>query len=152
MATSVGTAVLFEFRRDGKTTQHIVTPESANPANGQIVPVNLVTRQLSATEPRRSWKIREASVVSKGDTYGHIVPISDPGEAMREGASRAQFLITFFEGLSLGGWKLYKTPVAIEMTGDDVAEIAEHKTPQALIRRMVNARLEAGFDKSFWAE
>lgn len=150
MAKSVGVALYLEFRREENTQQFLFTPEVVSPESGKVVNMYFISRQVSAANPRRSWRFRECPTVSKGDAYGNIAPISDPQAALAVAAERVEFVQSYLSSMESGGWTLYKMPLAIEMTGEDALKIEKRESPAALVRRLVNARAAADFDESFW--
>ncbi|NBT76272.1 MAG: hypothetical protein EBT15_09965 [Betaproteobacteria bacterium] len=144
MSKSVAKSLYLEFRRETHTAQVILTPPTNNPVSGKFEPAHVLNRQISENHPRRPWKF-----------YTSDNP-SDLGLAptMEEGATRslpiANELSSFFSGFYAGGWALYQTPLVVEMSQDDLNAIASKETPNALIRRVLRARTEAGFSEELW--
>lgn len=145
-AKSVAKTLYLEFRRENHTAQVILTPPINNPITGKFESAHVLNRQISESNPRRPWKF-----------YTSDNP-SDLGFAatMEEGAKRSLPIVnelsSFFSGFYAGGWTLYQTPLVIEMSQDDLTAIAGKETPNALIRRVIRARTEAGFSEDLWNE
>jgi len=143
-AKSVAKSLYLEFRRENHTAQVILTPPINNPVAGKFEPAHVLNRQISDANPRRPWKF-----------YTSDNP-SDLGFAttLEDGAKRSLPIVnelsSFFSGFYAGGWALYQTPLVIEMSQDDLTAIASKETPNALIRRVVRARTEAGFSEELW--
>jgi hypothetical protein len=139
-----GKALYVEFRKEGYTYQFILTPE-AN-FNGQFYPVHFVRRNMNAWQARKNWSI---------DSTRHLVaPPSDAmgdfSQASKEEADEAsllklQFVKTTLSDLFYKEWKVFQTPIAVEVTYEDLDIIAQKKTPQALIRRIQRSRVHFGF-------
>lgn len=146
VSKSVAKSLYLEFRRENHTAQVILTPPTNNPVSGKFESAHVLNRQISDANPRRPWKF-----------YTSDNP-SDLGLAatMEDGAKRSLPIVnelsSFFSGFYAGGWALYQTPLVIEMSQDDLTAIASKETPNALIRRVIRARTEAGFSDSLWDE
>jgi hypothetical protein len=141
---SVAKSLYLEFRRENHTAQVILTPPTNDPVSGKFESAHVLNRQISDANPRRPWKF-----------YTSDNP-SDLGFAstLEEGAQRSLPIVnelsSFFSGFYAGGWKLYQTPLVIEMSQDDLTSIASKETPNALLRRVLRARTEAGFSEDLW--
>jgi len=147
-----GTGLYLEFRRDTYTNQFILIPQFLSPLERKVMNVTLIHRQVTKDNPKKPWKFRreDSSVTSPRDvdaTTG-LIKRTMPLEAAFQEATHdlAQWNL-YMQAMASGGWTLYKTPIGIEYTAIDLKEIAKLETPQALMRRVENARVESGFDK-----
>ena len=142
---ALATALYLEFRRENHTAQIILTPPTFNSVKDKYEKTFVLNRQISDENPRRAWKF-----------YTSENP-ADLGfsASAEEGAGRAlpilNELSSFFSGFYAGGWELHLKPVAVEMSQDDLNDFSEGNTPNALIRRILRARTEAGFPEDLWA-
>jgi len=149
-ANTQGRALYLEFRRDGYTNQFIFTPEISDPVTKTVIPLGLLSRQISATNPRRQWRHRFSSVESTLDPSGRTFLHLAVTQAVEQAAQRVDVFLSYINSMHLGGWTLYRQPLAVEVSAMDVADFAAQNTPNALIRRVDRARAEANFDKSYW--
>ena len=144
--SALAVALYLEFRRENHTAQIILTPPTFNPVKDKHEKTFVLNRQISDENPRRAWKFYTSENTA------------DLGFAltMEEGVGRAlpilNELSSFFSGFYAGGWELHQKPVAVEMSQDDLNDFSEGNTPNALIRRILRARTEAGFPEELWAD
>lgn len=144
MSKSVAKCLYLEFRRENHTAQVILTPPVDNPVAGKFESAHVLNRQVSDANPRRPWKFYTSS---NPNDLGLAATAED-------GAKRSLPIVnelsSFFSGFYAGGWALYQTPLVVEMSQDDLSTIANKETPNALIRRVLRARTEAGFSEDLW--
>jgi hypothetical protein len=142
----VGNALYMEMRRGRDTSQVLVIPPMMNPITGMRQKMVLLTRNIDPTVQRRSWRFYS----SKAD------PIMEPEMnyevAVDLAAPLVREIASFLSGYAAGEWLMYKTPLMVEMTTDDLMDIADTKTPNALLRRVLVARKEGGFTDSLFNE
>jgi hypothetical protein len=139
MANSLATALYLELRRGKETSQVIIAPQVYNPIVDKTQKSTIITRQISELVPKRSWRyyqLKNTPMIEKGDdverTISNISPLIEE-------------LSPFLVGYVSGGWTLFHTPIAVEMSSADLDDIANSKTPAAFIRRLMKARTEAKF-------
>jgi hypothetical protein len=139
MADSLGTALYFEMRRGPSTSQIIITPQIFNPVTEVTQKPNILTRQISATTPKRAWRYYEFV----------NVPVLEKTEDMERTFANLNLILSeaspFLVGYVSGGWLIVERPLAIEVSLADLDDIAATKTPAAFIRRMLRSRAEAGY-------
>ena len=143
----VGKAAYFEFRKAGWTVQMIFMPDGHTPI-GAYVPFTAYRRQISADAPRKSWKTMSA--VSE-PWHGARPPVADDSANMF-GLSRFEFADSGLMNLSSRGWKLYKQPVIVEVTSQDMDDVRVGKTPYKVIARITRSRRVLGFGEELFAQ
>ena len=141
---ALGTALYLELRRGAQTSQVILSPQVYNPVTDKTQKGTIITRQISETNPKRSWRYYEfksTPLLEKTEdverTIATIKPLLDE-------------VSPFFVGYVSGGWELFQTPIAVELSSADLDDLAQTKTPSALIRRLVRARAEAGYPEELF--
>lgn len=147
MATkkNVGYALYMETRLDEATSQAILIPSHMNTAKGSVENAVVLTRQISETNPRRSWKYYKTTA------HAELGKAADITDATARSTSTLRELSPFFAGWSMGGWSFFEpkpgdtSMLVIELSQDDLNDLGTEKTPQALIRRIMRSREEAGF-------
>lgn len=141
---SAGKALYVEFRKAGYTYQFILTPEAT--FNGQFYPVHFLRRNMNAWQSRKNWAIDATRHLATPpvDESGNFAPASEE-EAKSLGELKLTFVKTVLSDLFYKEWKVFKNPIAVEVTYEDLDIIAQKKTPQALIRRIQRSRVEFGF-------
>lgn len=143
-SNALATALYLEMRRGTQTSQVIVTPQVYNPVTDKTQKGTIITRQISEANPKRSWRYYEfknTPVLEKTSDVERTVSVIKP---LLDEAS------PFFVGYVSGGWELFQTPIAVELSSADLDDLASTKTPAALIRRLVRARGEAGYPEELF--
>lgn len=147
-----GTGLYLEFRRENYTNQFILIPQFLSPLERKVMNVTMMHRQVTKDNPKKPWKFRrEDSNVTAArdiDPLTGLIKRTMPLEVAFNEATHdlAQWNL-YMQAMTSGGWALYKTPIGIEYTTIDLRDIAKFDTPGALMRRLDNARIEAGYDK-----
>ena len=144
MTKNVGTSLYLELRNSYRTAQVLIVPPVKNPLAESHEPMRVLTRQISSTSPRRSWRFYTSP--ARIDA----LPTEDVTVASLSVLPLINDIAPFLSGFSNGGWELYKTPLAVQMSTDDIAEVASGNTPNALLRRVLRSRQEAGYDESLF--
>ena len=141
---ALGTALYLELRRGVQTSQVILSPQVYNPVTDKTQKGTIITRQISETNPKRSWRYYEfksTPLLEKTEdverTIATIKPLLDE-------------VSPFFVGYVSGGWELFQTPISVELSSADLDDLAATKTPSALIRRLIRARAEAGYPEELF--
>lgn len=153
--TIAGHAVYLEFRKGPMTTQVIVMPEGRG-TSGHTIPMTMYRRRLSPAQPRKTWKIFASAVsgpiapsMTTSLTTGSI-PV--PVDFKLEAARRLSFTDSLFTGLAANNWKLFKTPIVVEVEAKDLDEARAGKTPYKIIGRILKVRKSLGFPKELFGE
>lgn len=144
MTKAVGKALYLELRKGYRTAQIIVIPGFAESSTSPSVPMQVLTRQISATHPRKSWKFYSSNVPT------NIYKTDEVQLGISQTVPFMQDIEHYFRGFADANWDLYKAPVAVELTYDDIREVSTHNTPQAFMRRLNRARVGAGYDESLF--
>lgn len=147
-----GTGLYLEFRRSTYTNQFILIPQFLSPLERKVMNVTMIHRQVTKDNPKKPWKFRREETAVSGtrdiDPATGLIKRTMPLEvAFQEAAHDLATYNLHMQAMINGGWTLYQTPLGIEYTDVDLKDIARFETPQALMRRVENARSEAGFDK-----
>lgn len=132
-------ALYLEFRRENYTSQAILVPGVHNAVKGTNQKAQIITRQISSVNPRRSWRYYSFK------TEPSLEPTSSLAAVVSEVKGIMAEIAPFYVGYVAGGWKLVYQPLAVEMSQDDLNDIHDGNTPNALLRRVLKARAEAGF-------
>lgn len=121
-------------------TQILITPEGFDEA-GNYVRVALHSRSVSDWSPRKQWRVAFSRVENK-ELFG--TPIAP--EVAKEKATE---ILGNFEGVFRRqiGYEMVirKTPIVVEVSTLDLAEVKDWKTPSALLRRIQKARVALNF-------
>jgi hypothetical protein len=153
---SIGYALYTEFRKDGHTLQVIYTPESMSvDKNDKITPIYVPStiwrRQVSAYSPRRPWRAysQEWKVVNERKetrtANGGSAEVLDTELATKYAIAGLVFMDRTFASLVDQKWELYKEPIVIEFSQEDLEDTRDWNTPNALIRRIMRSRKALGF-------
>ena len=144
--TTTPKALYLELRRDNNTSQVLLIPQVTNPSKGKTQKSKLITRQISSHNPRRSWRYYSFKSVPL------LEPSADPMRSLVDAQPLTSEIGPFLSGYSAGGWKLIYQPLAVEMSSDDLNDVWDANTPNALMRRVLKARAEAGFPEALFDE
>jgi hypothetical protein len=145
MTKNVGTSLYLELRNGSRTAQVLIVPPVRNPLVDTHEPMRVLTRQISSANPRRSWRFYTSP--ARIDS----LPTDDLTVASWSAVPLIEDISPFISGFAVGGWSLYTSPLAVGMSTDDLSEVSAGNTPNALIRRVLRARAEAGFEESLFA-
>jgi len=140
----VGSVLYIEMRKHSHTAQVIVLPPVHNPVNAKDEPMRLLTRQISVANPRRSWRFYTSTIRTEN------MPTDSISVAALSVVPLINDIAPYVSGFISGGWEVYKNPVAVEMSTDDITEVASGNTPSALIRRIQRTRVEAGYEEALF--
>lgn len=144
--TATPKALYLELRRDNHTSQVLLIPQVHNAVKGKTQKSKLITRQISSYNPRRSWRYYSFKTVPL------LEPVADWSRSLTDVHPLMAEITPFFSGYSAGGWKLAYQPLAVEMSADDINDVWDANTPNALLRRVLKARKEAGFPEALFDE
>jgi hypothetical protein len=144
MTKSIAKALYLELRKGYRTAQIIVIPGFAETSTTPSNPMQVLTRQISEAHPRKSWRFYSSNVPT------NIYKTDEVQLGISQTVPFIQDIEHYFRGFADANWDLYKSPIAIELTYDDVREVSTHNTPQAFMRRLNRARVGAGYDESLF--
>lgn len=147
-AELIGKALYLEFRKGVNTAQIIITPEGID-KEGNYVPVSTWRRQISTWSPKKPWRCytspSEAKLAErKAQCVGKIAENpadTDNAEAMEMIVA----LTTTLNNLYDNKWELYKEPIVLDFSMEDLLNTKAWETPSALVRRIMRARKELDF-------
>jgi hypothetical protein len=150
-AKIVGKALYLEFRRGDETNQIIITPEAINAA-GKYVPITTYRRRISKMNPRKTWKQMSTMFKSEIDQLTNkLVPLGRE-HALATVADRVSYTDSLFNQLITQGWTVYKQPIAVEVTQEDLEDIRMSKTPYKILGRITRCRRTLNFGESLFNE
>lgn len=143
-----GKALYLEFRYSEQTYQMIVTPDGVS-SGGKYVPSTVYRRQITKTKPRRAWKTFTFPNLSLNESGVFAALPEDT--AMSGALSRVSYLENTISRLATYGFKLYKQPIIVEVSVDDIDGIRLSKTPYKIIGRITRLRRTLNFGESLFA-
>ena len=136
----VGRAVYLELRSPNEkaTYQLLLTPPMRVPSNPsqKVMPV-MYSRQLSESFPKRTWR-NSVAAMSDFDNVGTIPEMLE--RRLRVVDSRLERLIG-------ADYKVYKEPIVVEVSEDDIKDIMAFRTPYKVLGRVERVRKAKGFSK-----
>ena len=138
----VGKALYLEFRTGLQTYQMLVTPDGIS-SNGRPVPSTTYRRQISSAKPRRAWKTYSLPTLAL-NAFG-TYETADKDNALQSADSRVGYMATTFTQLKSYGYALYKQPLLIEVSQEDLESIRLSKTPYKILGRITRVRRTLGF-------
>lgn len=122
-------------------TQILITPEGFDDKNN-YVPVALHSRTVADYSPRKQWRVSMSK--NNNAQLFNGTPISTDVALEKATAN-----ISYWEGVikrqMMYDFSLRKTPIVVEVSTIDLAEVKEWKTPPALLRRIQKARVALNF-------
>jgi hypothetical protein len=144
MTKAVAKALYLELRKGYRTAQIIILPGFAETTTAPAISVQILSRQISSSHPRRSWRFYRSNVAP------NLYKVDEISIGISQVVPFIQDIEHYFRGFADAGWETYKTPIAVELTYEDVREVSECNTPQAFMRRLNRARVGAGYDESLF--
>ena len=128
-----------------KTTQILFTPEGYDEA-GNYVQFAMLSRTVSESSPRKQWRVNFAGIDNNALLIGTTPVVADVAtETSKTMTTRFEKSLERFIAGVEGGIIIRQTPIAVEITSLDLAEVREYKAPVALLRRIQKARVSLGF-------
>lgn len=137
-ATVAGKAVYLEFVKGTMTTQLLIMPEGMTQSRG-LIPMTLFRRRISASAPRKTWKMTSAHKTSS--SLRAFAPEGNIVEGM------LAFVKPHIDSLRDNNWTPFKDPIVIEVTSEDLEQASHAKTPYKAIGRVLKVRKALGFPK-----
>lgn len=149
---AAGKALYLEFRQGMYTFQTILVPATQD-LSGNIVPAVYIRRRISEFQPRKKWHIDKSMTAPLGrfardEFTGNFKAIADP-DALKDFVG-VQFAMTTYQFSQLirQAWTLYKKPLAVEFSYEDLETLKSGKIANGLYRRIERSRLNQGWDAS----
>jgi hypothetical protein len=139
----VGKALYMELRTPtNQTYQMLLTPDGVS-SNGRVVPATMYRRQISKIKPRRAWKTYSlpALPLNAFGTYETQSKI----DAEQAANVRLNYMATTLTQLNSYSYKLYKSPILVEVAQEDLEQIRLSKTPYKILGRITRVRRTLGF-------
>lgn len=137
----VGYAVYFEFRKQAQTWQMLITPESREAS----MPASMFRRRLNPAQPRKMWKQIASTTMAN-------VAVTAPGSLADSPESRLGFVKAMLDSLILNGWKIYRQPIVVECTNEDMQHVRLGKAPYKIIGRVLKSRKALRFPDKLFGE
>jgi hypothetical protein len=138
----VGKALYLELRAGTSTYQLLLTPDGIS-SNGRAVPATVYRRQISSAKPRRAWKTYSLPALDL-NAFG-TYEVADKDKALQTADSRVGYLATTLSQLKSYSYVLYKQPLLIEVSQEDLESIRLSKTPYKILGRITRVRRTLGF-------
>lgn len=143
-----GKALYLELRSGDYTTQLILTPEGFTTSN-KLVPLTLYRRRISKVQPRKTWKQISANQSPECDSMGKIAQYSIE-QATLVARDKVSFTDSLFNQLVNNGWVVYKQPIVVEVTPEDLDDVRLGKTPYKILGRITRCRRTLGFGEALF--
>jgi len=138
-----GRAVYMEFINGSNTQQLLVMPEGVTTSH-KTVPMTIYRRRLNPVQPRKTWKASAASHRSVDLlTASSVVPRAEVPHTI------TAFMYPLFVSLQRNGYTLYKQPIVVEVTAEDLELARIGKTPYKTMARVWKSRKALGFPKEY---
>ena len=143
----VGKAVYMELRNNGYTYQIIITPDGVS-STGRAVPATMYRRRLSVNEPRKTWRTFGLPSLPL-DSFG-AYEYKDEEYVMNMAYSRLEHIANTMNQIKSYGYQLYKAPLIIEVSQEDIEQIRVSKTPYKILGRVTRVRRTLGFSEELF--
>jgi hypothetical protein len=105
-------------------------------------------RQISAAKPRKGWKHGNFPTLSI-DEFG-VFSKRSKDDAISLSASRLEFHASTLNQLAAYHYKIYKQPILVEVSAEDLEGIRNGKTPYKILGRITRCRRTLGFGESLF--
>ena len=138
----VGKALYMEFRTMNQTYQMLITPDGVS-SNGRAVPATVYRRQISKSKPRRAWKTYSLPALPLNSFGAYETQSNDDAKQVAD--ERANYIATTLTQLNSYTYKLYKSPIIVEVAQEDLESIKLSKTPYKILGRITRVRRTLGF-------
>jgi hypothetical protein len=143
----IGKALYAEFRSALQTYQLMITPDGIT-TTGKYVPAMMYRRQISASRPRKAWKNFSLPSISVNE-FGAFTSV-DTTTALDSAKSRLEFMMTTINHLTHFNYSMYKLPIVIEVSAEDLDGIRLGKTPYKVLGRITRVRKTLGFSEELF--
>jgi hypothetical protein len=145
----IGKAVYLELRSGPQTYQLMITPDGIT-TEGKYVPAMVYRRQISAIRPRKAWKNYSLPSINVNE-FGAFTQIPR-AEALEAAKSRLEFTMSTMDQISRYKYQIYKQPVLIEVSSEDLSGIRLGKTPYKVLGRITRVRRALGFSEELFVK
>lgn len=148
----LGHALYFEFRKSENTQMRFFTQGVFDAASGSLVEPQMIARVISPAAPKRKWRYKpiEGTELDVDRTKKQLLEVEDVLRAKAAVNPLLQAISKEVQVANDHGWQNIGRPLVIEMTANDVESIRLMRTPEALIRRLMNARLDSGYPEAIF--
>lgn len=139
----VGKGIYLEFVKTAysMTTQVLILPEGMSTSH-KVVPMTMFSRRLTKSSPRRTWRQAAAFGTMSGKPISSV-----PTEELID--NTLSFMRPIFYSLQTNNWVLYKQPILIEVTREDLEHARNGKTPYKALSRAWKVRKALGFPAEY---
>ena len=144
----IGKALYLEMRNGAHTMQLVMTPEGFTSTN-KLVPMTVYRRRISKIQPRKTWKQISAHTAPECDASCKIAQYSLE-QALLVSKDKLSFTDSIFNQLIMQGWTLFKQPIAVEVTPEDMDDVRLGKTPYKILGRITRCRRTLGFGEELF--
>jgi hypothetical protein len=139
----VGKALYLELRTPTEQTyQMLLTPDGVS-SNGRAVPATMYRRQISKLKPRRAWKTYSLPSLPLNSFGTYDAQSRD--DAAQVATQRLNYIATTLTQLESYTYRLYKSPIVVEVAQEDLESIRLSKTPYKILGRITRVRRTLGF-------
>lgn len=149
---AVAKALYLEFRYENNTYQIVLTPEVVD-FHGNVRKATSITRKISSWHPRRNWnfEVSQQSILAgrRDPATGGALPADLATSNDLAFTSLPLGLSQNLSRLVTQGYEMFKTPIVVEMSYEDVDTIQATKTPLGLIRRIQRTRVAQGWGEDY---
>lgn len=137
-----GKAVYLEFTKMNMTQQVLILPEGVSTSH-KTVPMTMFRRRLTVVQPRKTWKAAASNHTSVTLLAGSSLDKAAVADSL------LAFIHPLLHSLNVNGYTLYKDPIVVEVTAEDLEQARTGKTPYKAMARVWKARKKAGFPKEY---
>jgi len=147
MPTTIGTALALELRRTNTSLHILFVPALVHPTNFRTTPFTFFSRHLSAEESKQQWIRTKSKNLPDIDSHNGLYMQAATLDGVLDNSIKTlKNYENTIAAMSVAKWKIHLTPVAVDVTVDDMDHLLESKIPSALMQRVNRARTAAGFD------
>ena len=143
MANVYGKALYLEFTDSSNgVLQFIMTPDIIGP-EGRFISQEIYRRRVSSSKPRTTWKAYNTYTKVPMDGANYI----KLSNAMAQDTAKAQlsYANSLFKQILDYKYVLRNKPIVVEISVDDLDDIAAQKTPYKLLNRIMKSRKALNF-------
>jgi len=137
-----GCALYAEFTNDtgSQIYQMFITPDGVDRA-GNFIVATAYKRKLSTSSPKKQWR----TTALTSDLVDPISGFSSDDNNL----SRLKYLSHTLNRLAGLNWSIVGEPFFVEVSKDDLTEVASGKTPLKVVYRITQTRKTLGFAEMF---
>lgn len=146
-----GKGIYLEFVKGTSTTQMLILPEGTTSSH-KLIPMTMFRRRITPATPRKTWKMVSSSYTSSSARTQLSTDFSGAELESKMVAKITGFVDPLLSSLQTNGWTLFKDPIVIEVTAEDLEHARQAKTPHKAMGRVWKVRKQLGFPKEFIQE